>query len=981
LQNSETSAADVVLCATQRLARRLRTVSGAGVGSPVLATRTIGQWLDEIVDTALLCGALAEDPLAGALVLSGLQERKLWQRVIETALRKDEAAALFSLDGLARAAQEAHALAATWRLPIQRADRSQLSEEAQRFIDWRRDFLRRCQSAGRRDVASHLVWQIDRIAEGLGELPSRIAFAGFDRFNPQENRLREVLVARGVELVEWPLAVTAAGEGSPRQCRFADVDAELRALAHWVGEQTKRDPDARIGIVVPDLAASRAVLCRVLDETLAPDSFAFADTPASRLYNVSLGEALASLPLIRTALALLRIAQTPWQIEQATLGELLTGIGWSRDLAEADARARFEARCRARLPALVSLERVLRMARGEVEKGASIKALVAGLEALQQWAVRAKGRRLPSLWATSFRELLDTLGWPGERALSSDEYQARQAFLTLLQSLGGLDDLLGELDASDALSALFDACGETVFQPETEGSPNIQVLGMLEAATESFDALWVCGLTDGAWPPPARPNPLLPAEWQRIAGCPNASPEVQSAFAGGIQRRFLQNAPQIVFSSPQREGERELQASPLLNGIPLAEDGQGDELEFIVPSGRIARLQAAAPPLEAVPDAQAPPVAEHEKVAGGTWLLRAQAICPAWAFFQYRLGANCLETPVEGLDARGRGRLVHLVLEAFWRGRWLAQLKEATAAELEAWMFAAVDAGMAAHAGEPGAAGAAPLPARFATLERARLFNLLAAWVGVELQREVDFYVVACEEAHDLDLNGIAVSIVVDRIDETEDGERLVIDYKTGRSVDAKSWAAERISEPQLPIYATHTVAPLPLAGIAFAQVVLEKPGFVGISRDGGLLPKVKGLAEARKLYPEEQFADWPALLAHWERAVHNVAAEVRAGDARVSFTEEAVLAYCDVLALLRLPERRRLYEAALAAGEAGGNVAPPTEENRPRPEGLAGDARTSGLEKPAEESGAQRVQAAPPPRRDPETPPADRNGQQRLFD
>jgi exodeoxyribonuclease-5 len=39
-------------------------------------------------------------------------------------------------------------------------------------------------------------------------------------------------------------------------------------------------------------------------------------------------------------------------------------------------------------------------------------------------------------------------------------------------------------------------------------------------------------------------------------------------------------------------------------------------------------------------DAKAPAVGEGERVRGGTGLLKAQALCPAWAFYQYRLGAR-----------------------------------------------------------------------------------------------------------------------------------------------------------------------------------------------------------------------------------------------------------------------------------------------------------------------------------------------------
>ena len=50
----------------------------------------------------------------------------------------------------------------------------------------------------------------------------------------------------------------------------------------------------------------------------------------------------------------------------------------------------------------------------------------------------------------------------------------------------------------------------------------VQILSPDDAAAQSFDALWVAGMTSDAWPPPARPNPLVPIELQRRAGIPAA---------------------------------------------------------------------------------------------------------------------------------------------------------------------------------------------------------------------------------------------------------------------------------------------------------------------------------------------------------------------------------------------------------------------------------------------------------------------------
>jgi len=103
--------------------------------------------------------------------------------------------------------------------------------------------------------------------------------------------------------------------------------------------------------------------------------------------------------------------------------------------------------------------------------------------------------------------------------------------------------------------------------------------------------------------------------------------------------------------------------SPLLAGLPSAATER-----FPVARGIIEQLANGAS-LVCVDDWRAPPVQEGEKVRGGTGLLKAQAICPAWAFYRYRLGARALGEPVAGLDAAARGTLLHAYSNISGRAR------------------------------------------------------------------------------------------------------------------------------------------------------------------------------------------------------------------------------------------------------------------------------------------------------------------------
>jgi exodeoxyribonuclease-5 len=467
----------------------------------------------------------------------------------------------------------------------------------------------------------------------------------------------------------------------------------------------------------------------------------------------------------------------------------------------------------------------------------------------------------------------------------------------MLAAFARLDPLLGNLSQSEAVRRLGQLCRQRIFQPETQGQPALQVLGTLESAGLEFDALWVMGMNDDQWPPPPRPNPLLPVEIQRAAGSAHASAEVELDFARRVHARLLRSAPEVVFSCALADGNRVLRPSPLLAGLPQL-DWSPPELSTVA-----TRLAVAGGPIERLDDAAAPPLATGEKVSGGSWLLRAQAICPAWAFYQYRLGAEAFVEPVEGLDPADRGSLAHGALELFWRdtqdSQTLAALDQTALSERIA---AAVTEAIARFETDR----RITLPARFRELEAARLAKLLAVWLAFEAGRPAPFAVIACEQRTAVEIEGIGVNVVVDRIDRLADGRQIIIDYKTGAAIDVKNWGSQRLTEPQLPIYAA--LVNDEVAAVVFAKVLGDKPAFAGVAGENDILPGVHGVGDAgQKIFDPAEFPDWIAVITHWRERLHAVAREIRAGWAGVVIADEKELRFCEVLPLLRLPERRRL--------------------------------------------------------------------------
>jgi exodeoxyribonuclease-5 len=890
----------VLLCSTSRLARAFRLaqqreqlVQGATLWQPV-PVQTLPQFLEGMLGQALLRGEMPAQRLP-ALALTTQQERILWERAIESVEAGDPAQALFDTSGMAAAAMEANCLLEEWQVALPSGEHS---SETRQFLHWREQFRSLCARHDALEPVRLLNLQITLLERGAGRLPAVVHYAGFDRLSPQLQRLFGVMAARGVSLQS---VQTGLDQPAPAlQVDYDDAEAECRAAAAWAAMRLAQHPAQRLAIVVPELATLRMRLAAALDDALHPQSMVAAHAEAVRCYDFSLGDALAEQPIVASALALLRCAVQRHQMEQGELGWLLRNVYWSAGVSEADARARLEARLRRQLPATLGLEQALRLARKAHEEGLGIGQLLQHLNSLQFAATAWPRKQCAAAWVASLAGTLQSAGWPGERSLSSHEYQARQSWNEALAELAQLDALLSPLSAEQAVSRLSCICRERIFQPEAEHEASLQVMGLLEAAAAPFDAVWVMGMNDQAWPPPARSNALLPAAAQRQAGAPNSCSRVQAEFALVLHRRILHCAPHVVFSWSRRDGERELRPSPLLAGMPKWYDA---------PAPALALSQQLAEPaiMEWLDDHLAPPVLEGEQVRGGTGLLKAQAICPAWAYYRYRLGARALEEAVDGLDSVERGSLLHAVLQCFWNGRdsvWLHALDEVA---LQEAILAAIEQGLSQYS----ATLERVLPMQFLVLERQRLQALLTSWLALELQRP-PFAVQECERRVRLEIAGIGVELTLDRVDALQDGRLVVLDYKTGAAVSHTSWAQQRISEPQLPIYAALALSGDQVAAVCFARIRAEEQKFLGVAAEAELLPGVKSLDEARKLFPEDRFRDWLALLGHWQTSISAVAEEVRAGEAAVRYSDEAELAWCEVRPLLRLPERKLQLEREL---------------------------------------------------------------------
>jgi probable DNA repair protein len=718
------------------------------------------------------------------------------------------------------------------------------NEDARAFAAWAKSYARRLKKD--RLIDAPLLFDVSFNAKK----PKLLVAYAFDIVPAQARELFGRFAFAGCQ--------PAKQQGRPLKASFASPREELEAAAAWARAQleagTAPGKPPRIGVVVPELERRRREVARVFARVLGTEA----------AFNLSAGEPLSGYPVVAFALGLIEFSLAEKPFEEVS--RLLRSPFLGGAKGEFAARALADARLRSRAPATLSLARLI----GLMDRKWGVRSI---FESVYEKTKEHKGKsRSAHDWAQHFTALLEAAGFPGERALDSAEHQARAKLNEALGEFARLHLVAAAFTAQKAAAQLRRICAETAFQPERAGGElraPVQVLGLLECAGQRFDALWVSGLTDEAWPLRARPHPFLPLALQRAAGIPQASADSALALDARLTADLAAASPATVFSWARREEDRDLLPSPLIADFP---EGKVDVPSF--PNYRDAIF--AAREIQSFEDSNAPELGSNA-VRGGTRVLADQAACPFRAFARHRLRAEALEEPVPGPDAMERGQLLHSLMAHLWK-----QL--ASSASLAGDVGAAI--GHAARAAVDGMG----LEGRLAKLEVVRLERLAAEWLQLERARS-PFAVVAIEKKVKLEVAGLEMQGRIDRMDRLADGSHAVIDYKTGARVTPKDWEGERPDDPQLPLYAT--ALPMDVSAAAFAKLRAGDMKFAGFSAAKDAIPGV------------QPALDWAAMTAGWKQALQALAGEFKAGGAGVDPKRGLnTCRRCDLQTLCRVHER-----------------------------------------------------------------------------
>ncbi|QTS83909.1 PD-(D/E)XK nuclease family protein [Coxiella endosymbiont of Amblyomma nuttalli] len=798
------------------------------------------------------------------ILLSDFQEYLLWREIIPFT------------KNTSNLIKEAWQLMKAWNLSLKDLEK-EANGEVRHFIQWALQFETQLKKHHWISNAE-LPKRLESLTAHL-KLPKQIILVGFYNLAPSIRQFLEVLANNAVlsasssnksgnseVCVSYcvPLVTSTTKQSqSIYQIHLQDKENEIQTMARWVHAQWIINPAKKIGCIIPNLTYNRSQILRLFMEVFHSD----------KLFNISLGERLTNIPLIKTALDILELNYSCIDIIQ--LGVVFRSAYINSTDDDACLAAMLDVKLRQLRQWKIS-PRTFTYHLSQLNNYFQHSTLNMRC---QQWfgIERSTTPKYPSTWAQQFTTELLALGWPGQRTLNTKEYQQHERWRLLLEEFTALDSTTTyPCTRKLALHLLRQLAHHIFFQPKTE-TTSIQILTLLEGAGENFDKVWMMGLNNKNWPPFPKPNPFLPLDIQKRHHMPHSSVKHEINNAMQLQQQLLHNTPTVILSTALQEGDFQLSPSSLIRQFPLI---TLEELQ-LPPLQTVDEKIFNATTTERIVD-QTTPLHDNEFVRGGSGLLQSQSVCPFQAFAKIRLQAKPLEEPHLGLSNIERGDFLHRLLNLIWKKikDWHT-LHNYSNQELETLVDETINRVFKKKKYSRSI---------FIRIEKKRIKQLIKKWLIFEKKRE-PFMVAQRETTRHIKIGSLNLQVRIDRIDVIGNNQFL-IDYKMSNKNSPNAWLGDRLKHIQLPLYCTF--AALDVKGMAYAEMSSKKMQFTGL-----IDSQVKTCFRDITVSPKP----WDILMKKWRILLHQLAIDFSSGKADVNPLDAETCKYCELSTLCRIGE------------------------------------------------------------------------------
>lgn len=804
----------------------------------------------------------------------------IWQQIILKSKRDDEELTLLNEQQTANVVQRSWKLLHKWRVELADIE-SNDDIDSTMFVKWVEDYKARLQDKRWIDPAQleHLI--VERTADLVG-LPKKLVFAYFDLVTANQTAHQNACLKLGVEIEHHALEEQAQSKHyqvySHKQHELVDVFQSARS-------RLEKEPNARIGIVIPTLGEQRNQVEQLANEVFYPNYSPLTAQQSDLAYRFSLGHALSDVPYIRAMLTALALMKPRFRYQEISF--LLRCHWWpyqSQHLSD-----------------VIVLERLLKNTRStwwtwqEVitlwqQHNPESSTFVAEFSTLMEFSNNLSQKTdehssalvcSAQVWQTTFAEWLALLGWQ-ENDLDSYHYQVHESWLSVLETFAKYDVVQMPIGLNRALMQLNSLCQDKVFMRQALDEP-ILISGVLEAIGQPVDYLYVTGM-DETYPVPLKPDPFVPRASLAVQKYPFAEKTAEFNYEREKMRSLLSGNAQLVISYAKEHKDGTYLPSPLFR----------DQTFQTVEIKQVENVGVTV--LEEYLDVEGKECQHSAGIKGGAKVFENQSKCPFKAYVEHRILRHQEREPEFGLDARDAGVVVHALLENIWKELGSDSQLRLESTDINALATRHVDAYLAA-------------PSKsfqydrkqLLQLERSRLITLVQEWLQLEKDQRISgFRVIDVESRIKSQFGGIPVELVIDRIDQLDNGEQIIIDYKTGQA-SAADWKKERMANPQLPLYVLALEAKqfeqvsYNIKGVAFGRVKQNDSELVGFANSTDIAQHIKlPIADRKKITWEQQ-------LALWHENLSALAKQFIAGYAAVDPVKNDTCKHCELSSVCRV--------------------------------------------------------------------------------
>ena len=810
-------------------------------------------------------------------ILNGIEEKLLWESSIKQ--YKKSFFDLSNIENLSETAIQANRLIDQFNIGENTLKSEERSEEHTFFNAWRLIFKKYCSDKNVITFNNLLKITEEHIKNGDISIEHPLHFVNFEFIAPIEESFIEACKTQ-VDIEFFKVSQTTPYIESRV---FLNEEHECMQIVEWC--KTQIENNKKILIVTPQLDQIIDRLTSMLDKTFHPETFTPSLSQEKRIYQFSLNTPLFHLSMVYLNFKLIELAaRGTSKINE--LKNILSHSGWSES-KELCRRYRLINYLERKRRGNISIKDLIEMSELIEDLNDEIPYLKTHLNQIyashHEWRIK----RNPSGWIKAFDMYLKNIQSSLLNPKDAFEESIYEVWNKTSETIASLDNLMGEISIQEMLDVLQYYLKKTTHQHQHQGNFKIDILGFHESVYEKYDATWIMNLNEHHWPIPHQYNPFIPIKIQHDRHI--STHEKRHLNASKILDKFIHTSPFVTLSYAKKMGEEEIFPSPTLYSFVSSKLLEDTNFKY-------KKNKLNHDVIEYIEDNTSNKIEVQKTVKSGIKLLEAQSICPAWAFYEFRLGAKQIEDEdEENLTTRLRGNLFHKTLEEFWTEYKSSSLVSAlNEKELSKKIQEITHKNISVEK-----KNYPRILSEFFNIEEMRLISYLEKWIHHELKRG-DFEVKETEKNIPIHLGCLNFNIKIDRIDEVNQNN-IVIDYKSGTTKTLNEWFLNAYGELQMPFYALFA-SNKPIDAIAIGVINAAKPQWIGIGRDKDLLQGIKDSTAT-------QYQSWDDLIGFWKCRIDDAIKSYESGNAAVKFTREKDIAYCQVKPILRLPERILQFE------------------------------------------------------------------------